>query len=133
MRTIIAGSRDGVVYQDIIEAVMSAGWIPSVVVCGMCRGADLLGKRWADERNIPVEKFPAEWRVDGVYDNAAGHKRNAVMAKNAEALIAIWDGESSGTQGMIKLAEKAGLAVHIWKLTKETSPKVVEYINGCNG
>jgi len=116
MRTIIAGSRDGVTYGDVLMAIAAAPWNPSTVVCGMCRGADLLGKRWADENGIAVDKYPAVWRPNGVYDNAAGHKRNAVMAKNAMALIALWDGKSSGTKGMINLANRAKLKVFIWRL-----------------
>ena len=39
--------------------------------------------------------------------------RNAVMADNADALIAYWDGISRGTKNMIDEARKRGLAVRI--------------------
>ena len=116
MKTIIAGSRDNISYEDVLMAVAAAPWNPSIVVCGMCRGADLLGKRWADENGIEVDPYPAKWKPNGIFDRAAGHKRNAVMAQNAEALIALWDGKSPGTRGMIGLTERAGLKVFVWRL-----------------
>ena len=35
------------------------------------------------------------------------------MAGKAEALIAIWDGISHGTRGMIEQAKKANLVTHV--------------------
>ncbi len=42
------------------------------------------------------------------------------MASNADALIALWDGTSKGTKGMIDLAKKRGLKVFVqYILTNE--------------
>lgn len=38
--------------------------------------------------------------------------RNEAMAIYADALLAVWDGESKGTKGMIDIAEKYGLDVY---------------------
>ncbi|MDO9593855.1 MAG: DUF2493 domain-containing protein [Lutibacter sp.] len=76
------------------------------IVSGDYKGADLLGERYAAERNYPIKQFPADWRR---YGKSAGLKRNAEMADYADALIAFWDGESKGTKHMIELAAKAGL------------------------
>lgn len=116
MKTIIAGSRDNIYYEDLLMAMEATPWYPSVVVCGMCRGADLLGKRWAEENKIPVEKYPANWRPNGIFDRAAGYKRNVLMAQNAEALIALWDGQSKGTKNMIDIAKGRGLKIFVWRL-----------------
>jgi hypothetical protein len=43
MKTIIAGSRDGVTYSDIKEAVASCGWEITEVIEGGARGADAYG------------------------------------------------------------------------------------------
>ena len=87
---------------------------PHYIVCGMARGADLLGKQWAEYADIPVREFPAKWRDEhGRLDKAAGHKRNDVMAKVGTHLIAFWDGESKGTHDMIKRARKRGLHVTV--------------------
>lgn len=54
--------------------------------------------------------FPAHWRRWGA---AAGPIRNRLMAERADALIAVWDGESRGTASMVCLAERRGLRVHV--------------------
>jgi hypothetical protein len=110
MKTIIAGSRTCNSIQQINEAVSKASWIPTTVISGTARGADQLGEQWAREHKIPIIKFPANWDRDG---KAAGYKRNEVMANNAEALIAIWDKTSKGTEHMINIAKRKGLKILI--------------------
>ena len=80
------------------------------IVCGEARGADSLGKRLAYEKGWKVLSFPADWDKHG---KAAGYKRNDEMARNADALIAFWDGKSRGTKHMIDLAKKYGLQTRI--------------------
>ena len=84
--------------------------MPDEIVCGMGRGADLLGKRWAMEHRIPIHKFPADWVRFG---KSAGPKRNQQMADHATHLVAFWDGRSSGTKDMIDRATTAGLQIRI--------------------
>ena len=73
-------------------------------------GADALGERYARDRGYALKVFPAEWKKWG---RAAGPIRNAQMADYADALIAFWDGESSGTRDMIRKAEEKGLKVYV--------------------
>jgi len=80
------------------------------IVSGAYKGADLLGERFAAERNHTIKQFPADWRR---YGKSAGLKRNTKMAAYADALIAFWDGESKGTKNMIELATQAGLKVKV--------------------
>jgi len=80
------------------------------IVSGAYKGADLLGERYAVERNHPIKQFPADWRR---YGKSAGQKRNAEMAIYADALIAFWDGESKGTKHMIELATQTELKVRV--------------------
>ena len=110
MRTIIAGSRNLEDYGLVVEAINKAHWDPSLIISGGAKGIDALGEQWATTNSIPVEVYPADWKQFG---RAAGPIRNREMAKNAEALIAIWDGKSKGTKSMIELAQKAGLAVYV--------------------
>lgn len=44
---------------------------------------------------------------------ASGPIRNGEMAKYADALIAMWDGTSTGTKNMIDQATKHGLKVYV--------------------
>lgn len=110
MRTIIAGSRLCLHPKILEEALKEIDWTPSVVLCGGASGADQLGKKWAENHDIPVESYPANWTR---YGKAAGHIRNSEMARKAEALIALWDGESPGTKDMIQKARTHGLKIHI--------------------
>lgn len=115
LRTIIAGSRTLVRIADVEAAMASCPWSPSVVISGSAPGADRLGERWAASRGLPVERYPADWATLG---KSAGHVRNAQMASVADALVAVWDGESPGTRNMISVAKEAGLRVHVHEVKK---------------
>ena len=75
----------------------------------------MLGARYAQERKYTIRYFPAQWEK---YGKAAGYIRNEEMAKNADALVAFWDGESQGTRHMITIAKNHNLAVRIQKFNK---------------
>ncbi len=111
---IIAGSRQFSDYETLKEKCdkFFSAKRPTAIVCGEAAGADALGKRYANERGIPVKSFPAQWDT---YGKRAGFIRNEEMAKNADALVAFWDGKSHGTKHMIDTAEKHGLAVRVVK------------------
>ena len=114
-RVIIAGTREFQDYNllrqtmDRLLANIQKGE-EIVVVCGMARGADSLGKRYAQERGYAVKEFPAEWDRFG---KAAGFIRNEEMAQNADALVAFWDGQSRGTKNMIDLAQRYQLKIRV--------------------
>lgn len=112
MITIIAGSRTGVHYTDIVQAVANCGWKLTEVIEGGARGADALGKSWAQFNNIPCTGMPANWDK---YGKSAGYQRNVDMANVAEALIAIRVGgeASKGTTHMINIAKEKRLKVYV--------------------
>jgi len=95
------------------------------VLCGMAKGADLLGKEYAKRINYEVIEFPANWhdleekpckvRTNnyGDYNTLAGMNRNQRMRNAADAIIAFWDGESSGTKEMIDMSKKMDLLVRV--------------------
>lgn len=116
MRTIIAGSRDVTDMRHLLIALESARFDITSVISGGARDADRLGERWARERNIPLEVMHANWRQHGL---KAGMLRNREMARNADALIALWDGESSGTRDMIAVAASRALDVFIYLVPNE--------------
>jgi hypothetical protein len=110
---IIAGSRRFIgksAYSLVAEAVVESGFDITEVVSGTARGIDNIGEEWARNNNVPVRQFPAQW---GKYGRVAGLKRNEAMAKYSEGLIAIWDGESRGTENMINTAKVNGLQVYV--------------------
>lgn len=121
-KVVIAGSRtaadtfteDGL--QHFITSVMNMLPVdPDVIVSGDAKGVDQAGETWARDNDLPVAVFIPDWDdIDkpdavvrqgqyGPYNAKAGHDRNERMALYADALIAVWDGESSGTRSMIDL------------------------------
>lgn len=112
-RVIIAGGRDFQDYsmlQQTMDRLLVNVQDEIVVVCGKARGADTLGERYAQERGYAVHAFPADWAKHG---RAAGIIRNEEMAKNADALVAFWDGQSRGTKNMIELGHRYQLKVRV--------------------
>src|SRR5262245_20859552 len=68
------------------------------VISGGGAGADTLGERWAKKRGIPVRVFhPAERKMSEF------HRRNRQIVEARDALIAFWDGRSTGTRYTIEL------------------------------
>lgn len=110
MRTIIAGSRTANSIKDLIDAVEKCDWSITTVVCGKAKGADHLGELWAIYHNIPIDYYPADWKKFG---RSAGPRRNKQMSENADALIALWNGKSKGTENMIKLATAKNLRIYV--------------------
>lgn len=128
MRTIIAGSRKGFTYNDVVNAMNSCWWKPTEIVSGGAAGVDTFGEQWATDNNIPIKKFIPNWddiSVEGAvirinkwgkkYNAMAGIDRNHQMGDYAEALVAVWDGKSTGTKDMIDYATELGLEVFIYK------------------
>ena len=117
-RVIIAGSRsfnDYTSLQAVCDNLLARKKHTHtiVIVSGTARGTDTLGEQYARERGYTVERFPANWQQ---YGKAAGQIRNRLMADNADALIAFWDGHSTGTQNMIMEAKKKDMAVRIYNM-----------------
>lgn len=110
MKVIIAGSRTITDYSMVIDGVRNSGYLIEEVVSGKARGPDTLGERWANQNNVPVTEFPADWKT---YPKAAGPIRNAQMGKYADAAIILWDGQSKGTRHMIEVMKRLKKPVHI--------------------
>jgi hypothetical protein len=128
MIVIIAGSRTFTDIALVRTAVQASGWRPHIlkIVSGGARGIDSLAVRFAHEEAIPVEMVRADWsditvpgavirfNARGPYNAAAGMQRNLVMARRAldaaqergcrVGLILIWDGRSSGSAQMRRIA-----------------------------
>lgn len=112
MRVIIAGSREIDNYTLLEEAIQAASYNITLIVSGGARGVDQLGELWAKQNGVPIKRYPAEWNL---YGKSAGPRRNTLMAQNADALIALWNGKSRGTAHMIQEAQRRGLKVFVRK------------------
>jgi hypothetical protein len=107
-KTIIAGGRDITDYNLLWKVMELCSWGISEVVCGGAKGVDANGKRWAEENDIPVKMFPADW--DGL-GKSAGFARNKQMAEYAEAAIIIMRNDSKGSTHMLNLAKEHNLKI----------------------
>ena len=105
MKLIIAGSRSFDRGDMVIEAIKEFKPVTEIV-CGMAKGADMMGFHYGRIWNIPVKEFPANWDL---YGKSAGYKRNQQMAKYADAALIFWDGISKGTKHMIDICQRNGM------------------------
>ena len=116
MKVIIAGSRKlKASLLDVIKAIKKSGFNITQVISGGAKGIDKLGEDYALINKIPIKRFLADWKninvpgavikenYYGKYNAKAGFDRNLKMGEFADALVAIWDGESSGTRSMITI------------------------------
>ena len=110
MKVIIAGSREISQYEAVKEAVKEAGFEITEVVSGGARGVDVLGERFALDNGLAVRRFLANWTTFGP---RAGYMRNVEMSEYADALIAVWDGQSPGTEMMVDIMKRAEKPVHV--------------------
>lgn len=113
MKVIIAGSRTIADMAMLVQAIADSGFEITEVVSGGARGVDKLGELWAVQNFTTATVFPADWSSHG---KAAGTIRNRQMAEYADALIALWDGESRGTKNMIEEAAARGLKVFVMEV-----------------
>ena len=109
MKLIIAGARD---YQLTDDDFAKLNMIENVteVVSGTCRGVDQCGEFWAETHNIPIKRFPADWKTFG---RAAGPIRNKQMAEYADAVVLFHPDKnnSRGTASMYRIAKKENLQI----------------------
>lgn len=112
MRVIIAGGRDYSFKNNDFKLLdyIATKWSITEVVSGGADGADFGGEVWAENKKIPIQKFPANWKL---YGKAAGPIRNAEMAAYADAVILFPGGR--GTTNMFETAKEFNLDILIVK------------------
>jgi hypothetical protein len=111
LNVIIAGSRSITDEKHLFRALKECPFEITGVVCGGARGVDKLGKNHAICLGLELHEFPADWDRHG---KAAGFIRNSQMADFADALLAIWDGKSRGTNHMVQEMHKRGKPVKVF-------------------
>jgi len=115
-RVLVTGSRD---WTDLLTLDIALGseqgmaaidLRPLVVVHGGARGADAMADAWARRNGFAVEKHPAIWRPNGVYNPQAGLLRNREMVRlGADVCLAFIRSGSRGASHCARLAEEAGI------------------------
>ena len=121
-RVVVAGCRGYTDYkqaeQFINESLGDRSPATLVFLSGGCRGADMLGERYAVEHGISVEQYLPNWRR---YGRGAGVKRNREMVDSCDEVICFWDGTSRGTKSLIDYAHRMGKPVRIKRISSQPS------------
>lgn len=108
MIVLVCGGRD---YEDAMTVFTTLGTIHAktpitCIVEGGARGADRLGRHWAEARYIPVKTHEANWQRWG---KAAGLRRNEEMLRlNKIDLVVAFPG-GAGTADMKRRAILANI------------------------
>ena len=82
-RSITAADLDSLVPPDATE-----------IISGGARGVDALARAWAEERGLPCREIRPDYPR---YGRAAPLKRNAGIVREADRVLAIWEGASRGS------------------------------------
>ena len=113
MKVIICGSRKLFLEPSEVEqAVILSGFKITELVCGMAKGVDMSGWKWADKKGIKIADFP----YLRLYGKFGGHMRNQQMVDYADAWIGITDDPelTKGTKDCYDRACKANLKMYLY-------------------
>ena len=107
-RVVVAGSRNFNDYNLLSSELdkFLAGKKNVTIISGTARGADRMGEQYAAEHGYKIDQFPAEWSK---YHQGAGPIRNLEMVKTADAVVAFWDNQSTGTKNIIDCAKQENI------------------------
>ena len=78
------------------------------VVSGGAQGADSLAAQWAVSRGLHLVVHKPDYQRFG---RSAPLRRNELIVRSCELLVAFWDGRSRGTKHAIDLAVRLGVRV----------------------
>ncbi len=108
---LVSGGRDFNDFDLVTRTMDALDPQPELIIHGAARGADILAGQWAKLRGIPVQEFECNWRPNGVFDKAAGFKRNNTMLVQGRPHLVVAFPGGSGTADMVRIATRAGVAV----------------------
>lgn len=125
---IVTGGRGFSDRQVLFDAMDKLA--PQLVIEGGASGADLLARKWAEERGVAHLTDWALWAKNG---KAAGPWRNEHMLVIAQRIAAYGDGYlcvaafpgGKGTENMVSVAVRAGVPVHRFGVEAGVSPDLV--------
>jgi hypothetical protein len=115
MRLAIVGSRGFQSYEILKATVDTLREIYPIttIVSGGAKGADHLAEIYAEEHNLEMDIYPADWSKG----KGAGYIRNVDIWNNSDLGVAFWDGESKGTAHSFKLSEKQKKKLYVFNYT----------------
>ena len=118
-RVLITGSRTWICRATVRDALAEVWHPDTMLVSGACpRGADALCEACWFHWGGRVERHPADWRPHGIFDRAAGFRRNeAMIAIGADICLAFIQDNSAGATHTARLAQQAGIRTVIYRAT----------------
>jgi hypothetical protein len=114
MKVAVVGSRNLDI--DISE------YIPKDCTCiisGGATGIDSIAAKYAKDHDIKLIEFLPDYRTHG---RAAPLKRNTQIIEAADFVLAIWDGQSRGTQDSINKARMQKKELKVINLGQTSLP-----------
>lgn len=109
MKVLVAGSRSITDSTFVFDVLDEVPWDVDVVVHGNADGVDSLAREWARINDVGVETHPVPEWVWERFGRKAGPQRNSYMIDQADAVVVIWDGVSSGTKDTMSKADADGM------------------------
>lgn len=112
-KLLVTGSRSWIDPQAIYDRLRELAEIHGQfeVIHGGGRGVDQMAATAARKLGLPLREFPADWRGKG---KRAGIVRNLTMHdEGPNAVLAFWDGRSTGTLHCFSEGAKRGVQVEV--------------------
>ncbi|MBD5384795.1 MAG: DUF2493 domain-containing protein [Ruminococcaceae bacterium] len=109
MKVAVIGSR-GLIVNDLGK------YLPentTEIISGGARGIDSCAREYALAHGIKLTEFLPEYDK---YGRSAPLKRNITIIKNADIVLAFWDGTSRGTKFVIDNCGQMGVSVKVHML-----------------
>ena len=101
MKLLVVGSRS-ITSFDLSQYIQSD---VDTIISGGADGIDSLAEHYADLHRISKYILRPQYNI---YGRAAPLKRNEQMVDMADAVLAIWDGNSKGVQYTLRYIKKVG-------------------------
>ena len=101
MKVAVIGSRSITSYP--LEEVIPPE--TTEIISGGARGVDTLAREYAQAHSIPLTEIRPDYTR---YGKGAPLRRNEEIIARAELVIALWDGQSTGTAYVVNQCKKIG-------------------------
>lgn len=109
MKLAIIGSRT-ITSLDIASYIPEWYGSPDVIITGGAKGVDTIAEDFARSHGLGLLVFKPDYKA---HLRGAPIRRNELIAKECDALLAFWDGKSRGTRYTIEYAMRLGKRVHV--------------------
>jgi hypothetical protein len=112
MKIAVIGSREYPNLGEVHNFIINEFQHGDILVSGGAPGVDTEAENTADAHHLGKIIKRADWTKHG---DIAGFLRNREIVKEADRVVAFWNGRSSGTAHSIELAEKSGKPLMVFR------------------